>query len=238
MTDETLYFRQLLAGRDFATAHPVAPQMANFSYLIGDRSAKKAVVVDPAWDVRSLVGTAKGNGMEVEGVLVTHCHPDHIGGDLFGVPVEGLAELLELESPAVHVHEAEAERLKSVTGAADSDVNAHRDGDRLAVGDVEIEMRHTPGHSPGSLCFLVRNRLVSGDTLFVQGCGRIDLPGSEPEEMYHSLTARLADLGDDVLLYPGHDYGSQPWSTLGEERRTNSYLRIPTLDDWLRLMGR
>ncbi len=237
MSNDRLYFRQLLAGRDFAKVNPVAPQMRNFSYIIGDDTAKRAIVVDPAWDVRSLFEIARGDGLEIEGALATHTHPDHIGGDLFGYRVEGLAEVLELETVKVHVHEAEAERLKSVTGASDSDLILHADGDRITVGEVEIKLLHTPGHSPGSQCCLVGNRLVSGDTLFVQGCGRIDLPGAEPEEMYRTLTERLSGLPDDVVLYPGHDYGDQPTSTLGEERRTNTSLRIPTLDEWMRLMG-
>jgi len=239
MNDDTLYFRQLLAGRDFAR---VAPKLRNLSYIIGDASAKRAIVIDPAWDVRSLFRIARGDGLEVEAVLATHTHPDHIGGDLVlnntKHHVEGLAELLEFETVKVHVHEAEAENLKSVTGASDSDLILHADGDRILVGEVELQLLHTPGHSPGSQCCLVRNRLISGDTLFVQGCGRVDLPGAEPEEMYRTLTERLSGLGDDVVLYPGHDYGHRPKSTLGEERRTNPTLRIPTLDEWMRLMGR
>jgi hydroxyacylglutathione hydrolase len=238
MNDDNLYFRQLLAGRDFALAHPVAGQMVNFCYLIGDRGAKKALVVDPAWDVQSLLEVAGNDGMEVDGILATHYHPDHIGGDLFGFPVEGVSKLLELKGMKVHVQKQEADGVKQVTGASDSDLILHDSGDRFTVGDVEIEFLHTPGHTPGSQCFLVHNRLVSGDTLFVQSCGRVDLPGGDPEEMYRSLTERLARLSDDVELYPGHDYGGRPNSTLGEERRMNYSLRVPTLEDWLRLMGR
>jgi glyoxylase-like metal-dependent hydrolase (beta-lactamase superfamily II) len=238
MNEDNLYFRQLLAGRDFALVHPVAGQMVNFCYLIGDRTTKKALVVDPAWDVRNLLDIAENDGMEVDGILATHYHPDHIGGDLFGLPVEGVSKLLELKGMKVHVQKEEAEGVKHVTGASDTDLILHDSGDKFSVGNVEIEFLHTPGHTPGSQCFLVRNRLVSGDTLFVQGCGRVDLPGSDPEEMYRSLTERLAKLPDDVELFPGHDYGGQPTSTLGEERRTNYSLQVPTLEDWLRLMGR
>jgi glyoxylase-like metal-dependent hydrolase (beta-lactamase superfamily II) len=237
MSKDNLYFRQLLAGRDFARAHPVAGQMVNFCYLIGDRTTKKALVVDPAWDVRGLLAAAETDGMEVEGTLATHYHPDHIGGDLFGLHIEGISNLLELKGMKVHVQKEEAEGVKRITGASDSDLMLHEGGDTFSVGEVEIEFLHTPGHTPGSQCFLVRDRLVSGDTLFVQGCGRVDLPGSDPEEMYRSLTERLAKLPDNVVLFPGHDYGGRPSSTLGEERQTNTYLKIPTLEDWLRLMG-
>jgi glyoxylase-like metal-dependent hydrolase (beta-lactamase superfamily II) len=233
-----LYFKQLLAGRDFAVTHTVAGQMVNFCYLIGDRSSKQALVVDPAWDVGGLLDIAEKDDMEVVGALATHYHPDHIGGDLFGMTVEGISRLLELKGMKVHIHKEEADGVKRLTGASDSDLITHEGGDKFSVGEVEIEFLHTPGHTPGSQCFLVQNRLVAGDTLFVQGCGRVDLPGSDPEEMYHTLTQRLAKLPDDVVLYPGHDYGDRPTSTLKEERQSNYSLKVPTLEDWLRLMGR
>lgn len=234
-----LYFKQLLAGRDFASTHQMAGQMANFCYLIGDRSSKQALVVDPAWDVAGLLDIAEKDDMEVVGALATHYHPDHIGGDLLGMmTVEGISRLLELKGMKVHIQKVEADGVKHLTGASDSDLITHEGGDKFSVGEVEIEFLHTPGHTPGSQCFLVQNRLVAGDTLFVQGCGRVDLPGSDPEEMYHTLTQRLAKLPDDVVLYPGHDYGDRPTSTLKEERQSNYYLKVPTLEDWLRLMGR
>jgi glyoxylase-like metal-dependent hydrolase (beta-lactamase superfamily II) len=237
-SSDQLYFRQLLAGRDFARSNAVATQMVNFCYLIGDRTAREALVVDPAWDVEGLVAIADRDEMKLVGALATHYHPDHIGGDLFGHVVEGLARLLALKGMKVHVQKQEAQGVRFMTGLSDSDLVLHEGGDRLRVGDVEIELVHTPGHTPGSQCFLVRDRLVSGDTLFVKGCGRVDLPGGDPEEMYRSLTERLAKLSDEVVLYPGHDYGDRPTSTLGEERRSNYYLRVSNLEDWLRLMGR
>ena len=236
MNEDNFYFRQLLAGRDFALVHPVAGQMVNFCYLIGDRTTKKTLVVDPAWDVRSLLDIAENDGMEVDGILATHYHPDHIGGDLFGLPVEGVSNLLELKGMKVHVQKEEDEGVKRVTGASDSDLVLHDSGDKFTVGDVDIEFLHTPGHTPGSQCFLVQNRLISGDTLFVQGCGRVDLPGSDPEEMYRSLTERLAKLPDDVELFPGHDYGPSPTSTIGEEKRTNYTLEKRTLEEFIEFM--
>jgi glyoxylase-like metal-dependent hydrolase (beta-lactamase superfamily II) len=212
--------------------------MVNFCYLIGDRAAGEALVVDPAWDVEGLVAIADRDEMKLVGALATHYHPDHIGGELFGHVVEGLARLLELKGMKVHVQREEAQGVRFMTGLSDSDLVLHDGGDRVRVGEVDIELVHTPGHTPGSQCFLVRDRLVSGDTLFVKGCGRVDLPGGDPEEMYRSLTERLAKLSDDVVLYPGHDYGDRPTSTLGEERQGNYYLRVPNLEDWLRLMGR
>ena len=237
MADE-LYFRQLLAGRDFAAGDPFARQMANFCYLVGDRRAGEALVVDPAWDVEALLDIAGRDGLRVTGALVTHYHPDHIGGDIMGHEIEGLSRLLELQGMKVHVNAHEAHGVKRLTGLSDTDLTGHDGGDRLSVGAVELEFLHTPGHTPGSQCFLVRDRLVSGDTLFIQGCGRVDLPGGDPEEMYRTLTERLARLGDDVVLYPGHDYADVPSSTLAEQRQNNYALRVRSLQDWLRLMGR
>ena len=235
---EGLYFRQLLAGRDFATDDPVAAGMVNFVYLIGDLATRECVVVDPAWDVQGIVDAVDRDDMKLVGALGTHYHPDHIGGSMMGFTVSGMAALNAIRPVKLHVNEHEAEGVKKVTGLAESDLVRHEGGDTLEVGGVEIQFVHTPGHTPGSQCFMVGNRLVSGDTLFVQGCGRVDLPGSDPAQMYETLTQRLARLPDDTVLYPGHDYGPVPTSTLGAERRENYYLRVPSLDAWLGMMGR
>ena len=124
-----------------------------------------------------------------------------------------------------------------MTGVSDSDLRKVDDGDSTRVGEVEERFLHTPGHTPGSQCFLIGNRLVAGDTLFVQGCGRVDLPGGDPEAMYYSLTGKLAKLPPQTVLYPGHDYGSTPTSTIAEELRQNYYLKVHSLEDWRRLMG-
>ena len=235
MTDR-LYFRQLLAGRQVATKHPVAGQMANFMYLLGDSQTREAFVVDPAWDVRSLLDVAEEDGYTVRGALVTHYHPDHVGGDLWGVQVEGLGRLLEQVSVPIYVNKHEADGLKKVTGLEETDLKRVDDSDRVKIGEVEIQFLHTPGHTPGSQCFLVDNRLVAGDTLFVQGCGRVDLPGGDPDALYYSLTGKLAKLPSDTVLYPGHHYGPTPTSTIGDELKHNHYLRVGSLEDWRRLM--
>ena len=100
-----------------------------------------------------------------------------------------------------------------------------------------VTFLHTPGHTPGSQCFLVGDRLVAGDTLFVQGCGRVDLPGGDPEQMYYTLTQRLAKLPASTVLYPGHNYGPSETSTIGDELELNPYMRIRSIEDWRRLMG-
>lgn len=232
-----LYFRQLLSGRDFATADAAAASMANFVYAIGDDVSRKCVLVDPAWDIDGLLERLDQDGMSLTGVLATHYHPDHVGGPLFGLHVEGLARLLEKRPVPIHAHAREADGVRVVTGISESDLRRHDGGDVLQVGGVRIQLLHTPGHTPGSQCFLVDDRLVAGDTLFVRGCGRVDLPGGDAEEMYRTLTQRLATLPDGVVLFPGHDYGDRPTSTLGEERRSNAYLRTASLSDWMRLVG-
>lgn len=223
-----LYFRQI----------PVGP-MANFIYFIGSRRTRECVVVDPAWDTDLLLGHAAADDMKIVGSLVTHYHPDHVGGGWLGFRVPGgVAELIGRVDAPIHVHKLEADGLKQVTGVSEGDLVRREGGDRLAIGDVEITFIHTPGHTPGSQCFLVRERLVAGDTLFVDGCGRVDLPGGDPRQMYETLTGPLAALGDDVVLYPGHDYGRVKASPMKDQRRTNQYLRIRSIDDWMRLRGR
>jgi glyoxylase-like metal-dependent hydrolase (beta-lactamase superfamily II) len=220
-----LYFKQL----------PVGP-MANFIYLIGSASKKECLVVDPAWDTDALIASAAADGMKIVGSLVTHYHPDHCGGGFMGFRVPGgVAELLGKVNAPAHVHKEEADGLRKVTGISKNDLVIHDSGDDVKVGDVSIKLVHTPGHTPGSQCFFVEDRLVSGDTLFVGACGRVDLPGGDREQMLESLTKRLLAFPDHVVLYPGHDYGRTPTSTLGQERKTNVYMRMNSVEDWLSL---
>jgi glyoxylase-like metal-dependent hydrolase (beta-lactamase superfamily II) len=235
---ERLYFRQLLAGRDFASGDPVARQMVNFVYVLGDRETGEALLVDPAYGVRELVELVGAEGLRVTGALATHWHPDHVGGDLMGHPIQGVRELLAIDGGVpVHVNREEAWGVKRVTGASDSDLVLHDGGDVVRVGGVPITLLHTPGHTPGSQCFLVDGKLVAGDTLFLEGCGRTDLPGGDATEMYESLTQRLARVPDDTVLYPGHLYSADPSATMGETRRHNYVFRLRTLDQWLMMFG-
>jgi glyoxylase-like metal-dependent hydrolase (beta-lactamase superfamily II) len=228
---------QLLAGRDFAHRNQAAAGMQNFVYLVGDREKRECLLVDPAWDIAGLVEAARQRDLSIVGALVTHYHPDHVGGSIFGIQIEGLAELMTAAPCRVHVHRAEAEGVRKVTGLSKSDLVEHDSGDRVRVGDVEIELLHTPGHTPGSQCFRLRDSLISGDTLFLEGCGRVDLPGGDPDEMYRTLTERLGALPEELVLYPGHAYGGDS-APLAEVRRSNPYLRIPSLGEWRRLMSR
>ena len=232
MSDGRLYFRQLLSGRDFAAADPLAVQMVNFSYLIGDREAGQVLVVDPAYGVNQILDIAEADGMRVAGVLATHHHPDHVGGSMMGYSIEGVSAVLERVSVPVHAHREEASLITRVTGLDPSHVVAHHGGDRLSVGAVDVELLHTPGHTPGSQCFLVDGMLIAGDTLFLQGCGRTDLPGSDPASMYESLQ-RLAGLPESTVVYPGHRYSVASAGTLAAVKDTNMVFKPATMDDWL-----
>lgn len=239
MSNDRLYFRQLLAGRDYARDDPIARQMVNFTYLIGDRETGEAVVVDPAYAVGDLVELVGTDGMQLTGVLATHYHPDHIGGDMMGFSIEGVRDLLATDGVKVRVHAQrdEAWGIQRVTGLSAGDLVLHDSGDTVQVGDVEIALIHTPGHTPGSQCFLVDGRLVSGDTLFLDGCGRTDLPGGDAEALYYSVHDRLSRIPDDTLLYPGHLYSPEASATLGETRRSNYVFRFADLDQWMSMFG-
>ena len=202
MINDDLYLEQILVG-----------PMENFIYLIGSKRTREVALIDPAWDVEGLLNHIQARDLKLSCVLVTHYHPDHVGGGMGGHSIEGLAELLEKESVKTFVNKHEAEGLKKVTGLSDIDMNEVDSGDHLKIGDNDIEFLHTPGHTPGSQCFKVNNNLISGDTLFVQGCGRVDLPGSNSEDMFHSLR-KLSDLPDDTIIYPGHNYGPKELSLI------------------------
>ena len=234
---DRLYFRQLLSGRDFAQTDPVARQMVNFVYLIGDREKGEAVVVDPAYDVRGILDVLDADDMQLTGALATHYHPDHVGGDMAGYRISGVNELLRLRPVPVHVQDDESPWVQRVTGASDSELVAHAGSDTVMVGDITIELIHTPGHTPGSQCFLVDGRLVAGDTLFLEGCGRTDLPGGDPRALYESLTQRLAKVPDDTILFPGHLYSQDPSASMGDTRRLNFVFRPKDEQQWLAMFG-
>ncbi len=227
-----LYFQQLPVG-----------EMANLAYLIGSRTTREALIVDPAWSVDALLDRAEADDMRVTGALVTHYHQDHVGGEIFGMNIEGLTRLLARAPVPIYANEHEAMGLQRVTGISASDVTPKRAGDVIELGALRVRLLHTPGHTPGSQCFLVEEsgqpgRLVSGDTLFLGSCGRVDLPGSDVEAMYQSLNGTLKALPDETLLYPGHLYSPDAVDTLGHQKRSNPYLRVTSLEQFLMFMGR
>ncbi len=221
--NEQLYFKQIEMG-----------PMQNYVYLIGSLETRKVAVVDAAWEIDEILRLAARDEMEITHAFVTHTHPDHVGGRFAGTEIEGLQELLSKCKAKVVVHKAEAEFLK---GLSPSDMIKAESGDEITVGGIDIQLLHTPGHTPGSQCFLIGNRIVSGDTLFIGSCGRIDLLGSDPEQMYYSLTQKLMALPDETVLFPGHNYASQTTSTMGDEKRHNPYLQFRSLKQFLAAMG-
>ena len=206
--ESPLYLKQMEVG-----------PMQNFVYLIGDKAKREALVVDPAWDVKAVLRAADEEGFQVKGALITHTHFDH---------VNGLEELLNQTDGTVYIHKNEAQYLKGMKG----NIKKIEGGEKIKIGDVEINFLNTPGHTPGSQCFLIGNNLVSGDTLFINACGRCDLPGGNAEEMYQSLT-RLAGLDENTILYPGHNYADEPTSTIKNEKRFNPYMQLTNLSDFL-----
>ena len=233
---DRLYFRQLLSGRDFAQGDGIAAQMRNFAYLIGDRQTGDCVVVDPAYAAGDLVDLLEADGLHLSGVLVTHHHPDHVGGSMMGFELKGLAELLERVSVPVHVNSQEAQFVSRITGIPMSDLTSHEHGDKVSVGAIDIELLHTPGHTPGSQCFLLDGRLVAGDTLFLEGCGRTDFPGGDSDEIFRSLQ-KIAQLPGDPTVFPGHWYSLEPSASLSEVKRSNYVYRVANLEQWRTLMG-
>jgi hydroxyacylglutathione hydrolase len=218
-----LYFKQIEIG-----------PMQNYVYLIGSTETRKVAVVDAAWEIDTILKIAQQDEMEITHAFVTHTHADHVGGGFAGMEIDGVTELLEKCKAKVVVHKAEAEFIK---GLSSSDMIKTDNGDKVDIGGIEVQLMHTPGHTPGSQCFLVDNRVVSGDTLFIDACGRVDFPGGNPEQMYHSLTQKLMALPDDMILFPGHNYAPLKHATMGEQKKTNPYLKFSSLKQFLAAMG-
>ena len=194
--------------------------MANFSYIFGCENTKAAAVVDPSSDSSEILAFAEEHGLKIEWIFVTHGHSDHVGG---------VRSLAERTGAKVVVHAGDAASLQRAKIPADRIVE---DGERIAVGDIEVEIIHTPGHTPGGICLLAGGKLMTGDTLFVGNCGRCDLPGGSMEQLFESLYTKLKPLSDDIEVYPGHDYGDRPTSTMGHEKRTNPTLTCKSLEEF------
>jgi len=229
-----IYLRQLLSGRDFANGDQVAMQMQNYVYLIGDRESRKAVVIDAAYAPAEIVGICENDGMELTGAIVTHYHADHAGGMLGGfATIAGVIELLDCRDVPVHTQSTELSWLAERTGIGEDSVIAHETGDKIVIGALELVLIHTPGHTEGSQCILFEGNLITGDTLFLEGCGRTDLPGGDAGELFESLTVRLSKIPDSAPVYPGHAYARLPSQSMGEIRRHNPVLAPHDRESWL-----
>lgn len=195
---------------------PVGP-MQNFAYLIGDERTGIGAIVDAAWEPETIFDLADKDKLKIAFIINTHNHPDHTAGN------DDLAQRTGAKIVAHQLSEAP------------KDVGV-KDGDTLKVGSLEVKFIHTPGHSPDSMCVLVDNKLMTGDTLFVGECGRTDLDGGSPEQLYHSFFDKLVELPDELEVYPGHDYGMKPSSTIGYEKAHNYVLKPRTLKEFLQFM--
>jgi len=190
----------------------------NFSYIIADDTTREAAVVDSSFNAGEIIRVLKTEQLTLKYVVNTHGHSDHTAGN---------TELLAIFNAKTVAH-----KLSSIN--ADIKVD---DGDTISVGNVPIKVIHTPGHTPDSICLLVDNtKLLTGDTLFVGECGRTDLPGGNSKSLYDSLFNKLLKLDDTVEVYPGHDYGPKPYSTIGEQRRTNYVLQPRSLTEFIAFM--
>ena len=194
--------------------------MDNFVYIITDRQSKQSAVVDPAWDASKIMTQVQQQDSQIDKILLTHSHHDHING---------VDEILSQYDSQLHLLKAEADFWQS-------DLNTprlHAGGDRIMLGDTEISVLHTPGHTPGSACYLLDGDIITGDTLFVFGCGRCDLNGGDPEQMYTTLHKMKQQLAANTLIHPGHNYANKKHSTMSEQIEGNPFLHFHDCDDFV-----
>ncbi len=190
----------------------------NFSYIIGDDKTRSAAIVDPAWEVDKLLKLCEESGLKVSYVINTHSHHDHVEGNEAVANRTGARIVTHVKSPV----------RKDI---------AVKDGEVIEIGLLKVGVIHTPGHCPDHICLLVDGKLLTGDTLFVGECGRTDLAGGNSGELYDSLMKKILPLEDSIEIYPGHDYGSKPSSTIGFEREHNYTLKKRTRDEFIKFMA-
>jgi len=187
--------------------------MENFIYLIEDVASKKAAVVDPAWDVDEIIKQAKSLELDISDILLTHSHHDHING------IEGI---LNHSNAKIHLLKPEMEFWQQQLDKP----RLHQGGDEIRIGDTAIKVLHTPGHTPGSACYQIDDQLITGDTLFVYGCGRCDLAGGDPLQMFKTLKDMKQKLPPEMLIHPGHNYSEKACSSLSEEVEGNPFMHF------------
>ncbi len=191
--------------------------MKNYSYLIGSEQTHDAAIVDPTGNIQKIIDIAERHRVNIKYIINTHSHGDHTSGN---------QELARRTGAKILQHERSKDYKDS----------AVKDGDTIQIGEVTVKVIHTPGHTPDSICLLTDNKLLTGDTLFVGECGRTDIPGGDNKEMYESLLQRILKLPDELEVFPGHDYGDRPSSTLGYEKKHNYTLKLRTLKEFIEFM--
>ncbi len=192
--------------------------MQNFSYILEDEETEEAIIIDPSWDLENIEQAINRNDLKIKYIVNTHHHIDHTLGN------EAMAKLT-----GAKIIQHEASELKHDLTVTD--------GDKITFGDSELSIIHTPGHSKDGICLVGDGKIFSGDTLFVGNCGRIDLPGGSSKELYRSLFEIISNLDDNLVLYPGHNYGPTPTSTLGKEKATNFVMQKRTEQEFIAIMG-
>ena len=192
--------------------------MQNFTYIVTDENTNEAIIIDPSWDLVELELVIKKNNLKIKYIVNTHHHFDHTLGN------EMMAE--STKAPIIQHESSELT----------CDIRV-KDADFIEFGDSKLKVLHTPGHSHDSICLIGDGKIFSGDTLFVGNCGRIDLPGGSAKDLYHSLFDVIYSLDDDLLLYPGHNYGSSEVSTIGKEKSTNLVMQKRTEQQFIEMMG-
>jgi glyoxylase-like metal-dependent hydrolase (beta-lactamase superfamily II) len=190
----------------------------NFTYIVEDEETGEAIIIDPSWDLDELARVIEKNGLTIKYIVNTHYHFDHTIGN------ETMAA--QTKAPVI--------QYKTSTIKHDIKVS---DGDKIRFGNSELIVYHTPGHSKDSMCLVGDGKIFTGDTLFVGACGRIDLPGGDAKELYHSLFDVLQNLDDSLVMYPGHNYGSAPTTTLGNQKKMNFVMQPRTEQEFLEMMG-
>ena len=201
------------------TAMELGP-MENFVYLITDVNTHSAAVVDPAWEVSKITDYTKSKDINITDILLTHSHHDHING---------VEEVLNKYDSELHLLKAEAD----FWNAKLEKPSIHHGGDTIKIGDTSIQVLHTPGHTPGSTCYMLDGDIITGDTLFVFGCGRCDLQGGDPEQMFITLKKMKAELDANTVIYPGHNYADKTTSTIDEQSEGNPFMHFDECDDFV-----
>ncbi len=192
--------------------------MQNFTYLVEDEDTSEALLIDPSWDLDEINRVIEKNGLKIKYIVNTHHHFDHtIGNDAMA------------KQTGAKIVQYKTSEIRHDVGVSE--------GDKIKFGNSELAVIHTPGHSKDSMCLVGDGKLFSGDTLFVGTCGRVDLPEGDARELYHSLVNVLRNLDDGLVVYPGHNYGPTPTSTLGTQKKMNFVMQPRSEQEFLEIMG-